>query len=159
MRVFQYSCEILLPVARDVVFPFFADAANLQAITPAWLDFRIVPPVPETIREGVLIDYRLRVRGFPLKWRTRINSWEPPFRFVDEQLRGPYRLWVHEHTFEETADGTLCRDHVRYAVPGGALVNALFVRREVKTIFAFRQKRLAELFPATGKQAVAGMPA
>jgi ligand-binding SRPBCC domain-containing protein len=94
----------------------------------------------------VLIDYRLRVRGFPLRWHTRINVWQPPHRFVDEQIRGPYRLWVHEHTFAAHDSGTLARDHVCYAVPGGALVNMLFVRRDIERIFAHRQSKLRSLF-------------
>ena len=96
--------------------------------------------------EGALIDYRLRVRGIPMRWRTRIDVWDPPHRFVDEQLRGPYRLWVHEHTFENVDGGTLMRDRVRYAVWGGALVNWLVVRRDVEKIFAYRTKQLDALF-------------
>jgi ligand-binding SRPBCC domain-containing protein len=93
-----------------------------------------------------LIDYRLKIRGFPAKWRTRISEWQPPFRFVDEQIRGPYRRWHHEHTFEEKDGGTLCRDRVQYDMIGGALINWLLVRRDVETIFAYRRKKLLEIF-------------
>jgi hypothetical protein len=98
------------------------------------------------MRAGAEIDYRLRVHGLPIRWRTRIESWQPERRFVDVQLRGPYRLWHHTHEFEEVAGGTLCRDVVRYAVPGGRLVERLFVRRDVERIFEFRRRALIELF-------------
>jgi ligand-binding SRPBCC domain-containing protein len=146
MRLFTFTAELWLPHAPAEIFPFFGDARNLQAITPAWLDFQIVTPGPITMQAGTLIDYRLRVHGVPLRWRTRINAWEPPHRFVDEQLRGPYRQWLHEHTFVAQNGGTLARDVVRYAVPGGALVNWLFVRRDVERIFAHRQAKLRERF-------------
>jgi ligand-binding SRPBCC domain-containing protein len=98
------------------------------------------------MRAGTEIDYRLRIHGVPLRWRTRIESWQPERRFVDVQLRGPYRLWHHTHEFEEVAGGTLCRDVVRYAVPGGRLVDRLFVRRDVERIFEFRRRALVERF-------------
>ena len=98
------------------------------------------------MRVGALIDYKLRIRGVPIRWRTKISAWEPPMRFVDEQIRGPYRLWVHEHTFEERDGGTIVRDHVRYAVPFDFLAHPLLVRRDVERIFAYRAERLRELF-------------
>ena len=146
MRVFDFQCEQFLPRPVTEVFPFFADARNLQAITPEWLNFEVVTPGPIAMKPGALIDYQLRVHGIPLKWRTLIREWEPPHRFVDEQLRGPYRQWIHEHTFTAQDGGTLARDKVLYAVPGGALINALFVRRDVERIFAFRRQKLAEFF-------------
>jgi ligand-binding SRPBCC domain-containing protein len=148
MKEYRFEDEMILPQPPDVVFPFFADARNLQLITPPWLGFEIVPPVPESVAAGTLIDYRIRLHGIPIRWRTAITAWEPPFRFVDEQLRGPYRRWIHEHTFEPCDGGTLCRDRVRYAVTGGALVDALFVRPEVRKIFDFRRRKLGELFGA-----------
>lgn len=146
MRVFEFQCEQFLPRPVTEVFPFFADARNLQAITPEWLNFEVVTPGPIAMKPGALIDYQLRVHRIPLKWRTLIREWEPPHRFVDEQLRGPYRQWIHEHTFTAQDGGTLARDKVLYAVPGGALINALFVRRDVERIFAFRRQKLAEFF-------------
>jgi ligand-binding SRPBCC domain-containing protein len=98
------------------------------------------------MRPGALIEYRIHLRFIPMKWLTRITIWEPPHRFVDEQLKGPYRMWLHEHTFEEDGDGTIVGDHVRYSVPFGALANRLFVRRDVERIFAYREKRLREIF-------------
>jgi ligand-binding SRPBCC domain-containing protein len=144
--MFTFETALWLPQPREVVFAYFSDAANLQAITPPWLHFHILTPLPIAMRAGALIDYRLRVHGVPLRWRTRIAVWEPPFRFVDEQLRGPYRRWVHEHTFEAVDGGTLCRDRVEYDVPGGRLIERLFVRRDVEQIFAYRRQRLEERF-------------
>jgi ligand-binding SRPBCC domain-containing protein len=146
VTVHRFEMEQWLPRPRTEVFPFFADAANLQAITPPWLDFKVVTPGPVTMRPGALIDYRLKLRGIPIGWRTEISVWEPPFRFVDRQLKGPYRQWIHEHTFEEKDGGTLCRDQVDYAVLGGALVNRFFVRRDVETIFAYRREKLDRMF-------------
>jgi len=146
MKIFIFESELQLARPVSEVFPFFADARNLQALTPDWLNFEVLTPGPVELRVGALIDYRLRVHGLPLRWRTHIKVWEPPRRFVDEQLRGPYRQWVHEHTFTERNGGTLARDVVHYAVPGGALVNRLFVRRDVERIFAFRREQLLARF-------------
>jgi ligand-binding SRPBCC domain-containing protein len=130
------------------VFRFFADARNLEAITPPWVQFQILTPGVIEMRPGALIDYRIKIHGIPVRWRTEITGWEPPFRFVDEQRRGPYRRWIHTHTFEEHPQGTLCRDHVQYAVWGGQLIHWLFVRRDVQRIFQYRTERLNQLFPA-----------
>ena len=131
-----------LPRPPEEVFAFFGDARNLNAITPPWLHFQIVTPRPIEMRAGTLIDYRLRVRGLPLRWRTCIREWQPPYCFVDEQTRGPYRQWIHTHTFEARDGGTLARDHVRYAVPFDFIVHPLFVRSDIERIFAFRQQAL-----------------
>jgi ligand-binding SRPBCC domain-containing protein len=95
---------------------------------------------------GLLIDYRMRIHGIPVRWQSEITLWDPPRRFVDEQRRGPYRLWIHEHTFEAEGNSTLVRDRVQYAVPGGWLVQRLFVGRDVGRIFAYRRQKLAEVF-------------
>lgn len=140
-----FTAELWLPLKREEIFPFFSDAANLEAITPPWVNFQTLTPSPIEMRVGTLIDYRIKIHGVPVKWRTRINAWEPPYRFIDEQLRGPYLKWVHEHTFEEKDGGTLCKDRVEYAVPGGWLIDKLFVRRDVERIFAYRQEKLQQL--------------
>jgi ligand-binding SRPBCC domain-containing protein len=137
--------ELFLPRPRVEVFPFFADAFNLERITPAWLRFRILTPPPIEMRPGLRIDYALRLHGLPLRWQSEITAWEPPDRFVDEQRRGPYRLWRHEHTFEELDGGTLVRDRVRYEVPGGGLVDRVLVRRDLDRIFSFRREAIARL--------------
>ena len=150
MKVRQFLSELWLPRPRDEVFAFFSDARNLDSITPPWVRFRVVTPGPIAMKAGALIDYKLRVRGFPIRWRTKITEWEPPVRFVDEQLRGPYRLWIHEHEFEPRDGGTLVRDRVRYAVAFDLLVHDLFVRHDVARIFAYRTEQLLRRFGASG---------
>ncbi len=149
MKAFTLQTEQWLPRPLDEVFSFFADARNLEAITPPWLKFEVLTPPPIPMRAGTLIDYRIRVHGIPIRWRTEIAEWQPPHRFVDVQLRGPYTLWHHTHLFEERDGGTLCRDHVRYRPRGGALMNWLFVRRDVERIFQYRRQRLEELLGRT----------
>jgi len=151
VRIREFQSELWLPLPPEELFLFFADAANLDAITPPWLHFHIVTPRPIAMREGALIDYRLRVRGLPLRWRTRINVWQPPHRFVDEQLRGPYRQWIHEHTFEPRDGGALARDRVRYAVPLGCLVHRWLVRPDIERIFQYRAERLRQRFRCAPK--------
>ncbi len=146
MRIREFTAELWLPLPPAELFPFFADASNLDALTPPWLHFRIVTPKPISMKAGALIDYRLRVHGLPLRWRTRINVWQPPFRFEDEQLRGPYRQWLHEHTFEARDGGTLARDVVRYAVPFDFLAHRFFVRPDIEKIFKFRTEALQKRF-------------
>jgi len=147
-RVFTFEDELELATPREETFAFFAEARNLEAITPPFLRFEVLTPPPIAMKEGALIDYQLRLHGIPLRWRTRIAAWEPPHRFVDEQLRGPYRRWEHEHTFEATEVGTRLRDRVRYSVLGGWLVDRLLVRRDVARIFRYRKARLQALLEA-----------
>jgi ligand-binding SRPBCC domain-containing protein len=141
--------EQWLPGAPAEVFPLFADAGNLEAITPAWLAFRIVTPRPIEMRPGTLIEYRLRLHGVPVSWLTRIEEWEPGVRFVDAQVAGPYKLWHHTHEFEpDGTGGTLMRDTVRYELPLGPLGEAarrLFVARDLAAIFDHRARRVADL--------------
>ena len=146
MRTFTLETSLWLPQPADRVFAFFADAANLETLTPPWLRFRILTPLPIAMAAGARLDYRLRYRGFPLRWRTEILAWEPPHRFVDSQIKGPYRRWVHEHTFVEQDGGTLATDNVEYALLGGALTNALLIGRDVERIFAYRRQRLLDVF-------------
>lgn len=145
-RGFRLETEQVLRAPRDRVFGFFSDAFQLEALTPNWLHFSVLTPAPIEMRVGTLIDYRLRVHGVPLRWQSRISVWEPPVRFVDEQLRGPYRSWRHEHVFEERGNRTRCSDTVDYAVPGGWFVDRLLIRRDLYKIFDYRQAKLRELF-------------
>jgi len=146
MKEYHFTTELWLPRPRAEIFPFFADAYNLQTLTPSWLKFEILTPAPIPMQAGTCIDYRITVRGLPIRWRTEIAEWSPPHRFVDRQLRGPYQLWHHTHTFEERDGGTLCRDQVRYYPRGGALIHWLIVRRDVERIFKYREQRMKELF-------------
>ncbi len=147
MKERLFRDELLLPRPRSEVFPFFAEARNLEILTPPWLKFEVLTPDPIAMHAGTLIDYKIRVHALPIRWRTEIVAWDPPHQFVDTQLSGPYRLWHHTHTFEERGDSTLCRDEVRYWPRGGAIIDRLFVRRDVERIFAFRREKLHELFP------------
>ncbi len=134
------------PIAE--VFDFFADAANLERITPPELNFRILTPQPMTIPQGSLIDYRLKLFGVGFGWQTLISTWDPPVMFVDQQLRGPYREWIHTHRFVETVDGTEVIDHVQYALPIWPIgeVALPIVRRQVGRIFDYREQVIREVF-------------
>ena len=137
------------------MFPFFADARNLEAITPPLLRFRVVTPDPVVMRPGTLIQYRLRLRGVPVNWLTSIQEWDPPNRFVDVQLRGPYALWHHTHDLRGDGDGgTVMTDTVRYAIgfgPLGELAHRALVRRDLEAIFAFRHEAVARrVWPNSG---------
>src|SRR5436190_1261330 len=141
MHVRSFEAEQWFALNQEELFVFLADAANLEAITPAFLNFQIVTPLPIVISEGTLIDYKLRVRGIPVRWRSKITAWRPPSRFVDEQVRGPYRLWIHEHILEPLDGGTVMRDRVRYAL-WFDFVTAPFVRRDIEAIFEYRRNML-----------------
>jgi ligand-binding SRPBCC domain-containing protein len=149
-RRFTLVAEQRLARSPAELFPFFADAHNLERITPPWLHFRVLTPPPIAMAEGALIAYRLRLHGVPLSWLTRIAAWDPPHGFVDEQLRGPYRLWRHCHTFEADGDGTRARDRVDYELRGADTMQdaaqRLLVARDLTRIFRYRGDRLAELF-------------
>ena len=145
-RTYRLESRLWLPRPIDEVFEFFADAFNLQTLTPPWLDFEVLTPPPIEMRSGLLIDYRLRVRGLPIRWQSEILDWKPPQQFVDESRRGPYRYWHHLHTFEERAGGTDVVDIVDYAVPGDAIVNWLLVQRDLRRIFTYRREVLARFF-------------
>lgn len=141
--------EFWTPRPIDTVFPFFADAGNLDDLTPPWLRFEILTPRPIAMRVGARIDYRLRLRGVPIRWQSEITAWDPPHRFVDEQRRGPYRTWWHEHTFKEHDGGTLIGDHVRYASRGWflePLLQRYLVGPDIARIFAFRRDQLRARF-------------
>ncbi len=139
----------VIPRPRSEVFAFFADARNLERITPPFLRFRITTREPIAVETGTLIDYRLSLFGIPFRWRTLIEIFEPEERFVDRQLKGPYSLWRHTHTFEEVEGGTRMTDHVEYAVPLGPLgsvARAIFVTRMVEKIFDYRARVIGERF-------------
>ncbi len=138
VHTFTRRTTLLHPIDR--VFDFFSRAENLEAITPPWLGFRIVTTLPIDMREGTLIEYSLRLRGLPLRWASRIERWNPPHAFVDVQVRGPYRLWEHTHSFAAIQGGTEMSDTVRYALPFGPIgrLAAPFVARDLRRIFDYR---------------------
>jgi ligand-binding SRPBCC domain-containing protein len=150
--------EQRLDVPPDAVFPFFADARNLEAITPPLLRFRLLTPDPIEMGVGTFLQYALRLRGIPVRWDTLIQAWDPPHRFVDVQVRGPYRLWHHTHELEPVAGAeTLMRDTVRYAVglgPLGELARRAVVARDLDSIFAFRAERVPALLGARASAAL-----
>jgi ligand-binding SRPBCC domain-containing protein len=139
-----YVLEAKTRLSRTVeeVFDFFGNAHNLERLTPSFLRFEVLTPDPIIMREGTLIDYRLSLRGIPVSWRSEITAWEPPHRFVDTQVKGPYRWWVHEHRFEESGGGTLMTDRVQYGVLGGAIINMLLVEPELRRIWEFRDQEI-----------------
>jgi ligand-binding SRPBCC domain-containing protein len=149
MRIHTLRREQELDGTPDEVFPFFADAFNLEAITPPLLRFRVITPGPIDMRAGTLIQYRLRLRGVPVTWKTLIQEWTPGRRFVDTQLSGPYALWHHTHTFDPLpGERTLMTDTVRYAIglgPLGELAHRAVVRRDVEAIFDHRREALVPL--------------
>ncbi len=148
VHVLERSQRVELP--RERVFEFFSDARNLQKLTPAWMSFVVVTEGEIEMRPGALIDYRLKVHGLPMRWRTRIEEWEPPLRFVDVQLRGPYAMWEHTHTFDSDGDdAVVIGDHVRYRLPLGPLgeiAHAVLVERDIKRIFDYRELAVTRAF-------------
>lgn len=145
--------ELWLPHPPEIVFPFFSDPLNLEAITPHWLHFQVLTPhvltpQPINMQTGTLLDYRLRLHGLPIRWRTRIAAWNPCTSFIDEQLRGPYKLWSHEHTFEPLDNGTRILDRVTYIPRGGSLLHRWLIRPDLIQIFTFRQQAILRHFSA-----------
>jgi ligand-binding SRPBCC domain-containing protein len=149
----------LIPRPLPEVFAFFAEAANLEAITPTFLRFRILTPAPIEMRVGARIDYRLSLWGLPVNWRTRISAWEPTSRFVDEQETGPYAYWHHLHEFEAEGSGTRMRDEVTYRLPFGPLgelAHTLWVKRQLRTIFDHRERAIVRRLGASLAEGAAG---
>ena len=149
LTIYQLRRETFVPAPLPAVFEFFSAAQNLAAITPPWMHFRILTPEPIALRSGAQLNYTLRVRGLPVRWTTIIETWDPPREFSDFQARGPYKLWRHTHRFREADGGTWMEDVVRYALPFGPvgrLAHALFVRRDLESVFDYRAARIRERF-------------
>lgn len=150
-RSFSFTTSIRLPHPVEEIFSFFADATNLELLTPESLLFKILTPLPIVMKPGLLIDYRLSLYGIPFKWQSKISIWEPPFRFTDEQTRGPYRSWIHEHKFERMNGTTLVSDKVDYTLKRPAIIRR-FVESDLKKIFAYRHAKLKQTFGPTTKE-------
>jgi ligand-binding SRPBCC domain-containing protein len=146
MKIYHFQTQLWLPEKPEKISEFFSDPRNLERLTPPWLRFELLGTSTTLQKWGTLIDYRLRIHGIPVRWQSEISVWEPPRRFVDKQIRGPYRLWVHEHTFNEDAGGTRVGDHVRYAVPGGSIVQKWLVAPDLQRIFHYRHDVLRAIF-------------
>ena len=147
---------IELPIQET--FAFFADAENLELITPPELEFRITTPRPIELAQGTLIDYKLKLRGIPISWRTEISKWDPPYAFIDQALKSPYNQWIHLHEFRELEDGrTEMIDEVRYRLPVEPFGDLMhwYVRGELDYIFDFRRDAVARILKPKGKTAKA----
>jgi ligand-binding SRPBCC domain-containing protein len=152
MAIHTLRREQFIPRPLEEVFAFFADARNLATITPAWLNFQILTPEPVAMRPGTRLDYRLKWHGLPIRWQTGIEEWNPPHRFTDVQLRGPYRLWHHAHTFVAERKGARMLDVVSYELPLGPfgdIAHTLTVRRDLERVFDYRSQVIDRLFPAS----------
>jgi ligand-binding SRPBCC domain-containing protein len=154
IRVHELERRQRLEQPAERAFEFYGEARNLESITPPWLGFKVTTPGAIEMRAGALIDYRLTLHHVPVRWRTRIEEWQPPVRFVDVQLHGPYALWEHIHTFEHDGeDAVVIGDHVRYALPFGPLgelAHELFVKRDLERIFDYRTQAVAQRFARRG---------
>jgi ligand-binding SRPBCC domain-containing protein len=163
MRVHTLRREQTIDRTPDEVFAFFSSPENLAAITPPWLAFRILTPRPLVAKAGGLIDYTIRWMGIPVRWTTIITDWDPPRKFVDQQVRGPYSLWHHEHAIEATAEGTRMTDTVTHVLPFGIvgeLAYRLLVRRQLEEIFDYRAAVIKRVFPPkAGEDAIRPAPA
>ncbi len=154
MTPFIFHAEQLVPRPLAEVFEFFSRAENLEQLTPKWLNFRILSVEPVPVRKGTLMRYSLRWRIFPIRWTSEVIEWEPPYRFVDVQRKGPYKLWHHEHRFVAESNGTGITDEVRYLLPlgvFGSMAHKLKVKKDVETIFAYRTEVVNRLFGEKGQ--------
>ena len=148
---YRLQADMAVDLPLEQVFEFFSDAMQLERITPPWLNFSVLTPRPIEMKEGALLDYRLYLHRVPINWRTEIAVWEPPYRFVDQQLRGPYKRWYHEHTFEEVDGLTIVKDNVHYIPRGGKLIHKWLVKPDLEKIFKFRQDTMSQIFQEMGE--------
>ena len=149
MSIHTLSSTTIIPRPLSEVFDFFSKAENLDKLTPTYLKFKIATPLPIKMEVGTLIDYQLKLHGIPFSWKTKITKWKPPFLFEDSQLQGPYKIWIHEHKFEEVNGVVHMHDYLQYESPGWFLepvINALYVKKNVESIFNYREQALKEIF-------------
>jgi ligand-binding SRPBCC domain-containing protein len=144
---YELCDRFVVAASLEKTWDFFSQAENLARITPPWVKIEIKTKGPIQIGQDAILDYTIRWAGFPIRWRTKIIEWSPPRQFIDLQIRGPYALWHHQHTFEATADGVECGDRVIYRLPGGSvgrLIHAISVRRQLEEIFNYRREIIAK---------------
>jgi ligand-binding SRPBCC domain-containing protein len=149
LKIYELRRQIFVPAPLEDVFSFFSNAENLNLITPPWLYFKVLTPLPIVMEKNACIDYSIKLLGLRMTWSTEITVWQPPDKFVDRQIKGPYRVWEHTHLFEEKGEGTQMEDVVQYAVPGfvlSPLIHFLFVRPRLEKIFTFRENAILEYF-------------
>jgi ligand-binding SRPBCC domain-containing protein len=153
MKIYTLERQSLAPVPLERAFAVFEDPYNLARITPPWLNFRVTSRERVAMRPGAVINYRIRWMGIPIAWKTVIEDYSPPNRFIDVQASGPYRVWRHTHTFEAAGEQTIVRDRVEYSLPFGIfgqIAHALAVRRQLERIFDYRERALAGLWGEAG---------
>lgn len=149
MKVYTLERKQIVSKKLSEVFPFFAKPENLEELTPPSLNFKIITPTPIEMKEGALIDYTIKISGIPQRWTTLITKFEPPHKFVDQQIKGPYSFWHHTHEFYESKEGTVLLDRVDYGLPFsflGDIAHALFVKKQLNTIFDYRYQIIQKLF-------------
>ncbi len=148
MKYHKFTTQTIIEKPLETVFSYFSDAANLQDLTPPWLHFKIITKLPIDMKKDALIDYQLKLYGIPFHWQTKILGWSPPDHFVDIQLKGPYKEWIHIHRFEKQGKNTIMNDQVYYSLPFGWLsipARYLLVRKNIEKIFDYRRKQLINL--------------
>ena len=149
MKTFEINMKQYINKPLDIVFEFFSKPENLEMITPESLSFNILTPTPIKMGKGSLVDYTIRLFGIPIHWRTLISDYEPPFRFVDQQIKGPYTFWHHTHTFQQVDGGVEILDKVKYSLPMGwlgTLVHSIWVRKDLEKIFEHRKTVIQNYF-------------
>ena len=149
MKIYELNKIQFINQPIDVVFNFFSKPENLALITPSKLAFKILTPTPITINKGTLIDYTIRLMRFPVHWRTLITKYNPPYEFVDEQIKGPYLFWHHTHTFKAVNGGSEIKDKVRYSIPMGYLgqfIHKIWIKKDLEKIFEYRKAVIDKLF-------------
>lgn len=147
IRIISRETFVNKPI--DEVFAFFAKAENLNIITPPELNFKIITPMPIDMKKGTLIDYKIKLNGISFKWKTEITDWSPPYVFVDTQIKGPYKVWIHEHIFVSQGSSTIVKDIVSYLPPGWLLepvIHKLAVKKKLEHIFDYRMEKIKSIF-------------
>jgi len=151
--MYNINREQIVDANLEEVFGFFEKPENLQIITPDWMKFDIITPHPLEMKEHAEFDYKISLMFIPLKWKTEITNYDPPYKFVDEQKKGPYKLWIHTHTFEAVGNKTKITDNVDYDLFGGPfkiLVHSLYIRKNLESIFNYRSRKINQLFNKKG---------